>query len=421
MQRHNQSRCAQPRRRAVASLADPSRGIAASVSACADDGAQSAPTPPPPPRGGKALTRRGGRPTFSRRKRWQVIEADCLELLPDLDPDTFDSVITDPPYGISISGMSWDSPHRLDPKRSPRCRSRTPKSMEYQRFTERWGTECLRVMKPGAHLVAFSTPRACHLLTSGLENAGFEIRDLLVWLHSGGFPAGRQLPGGFGTAIRPAVEPIILARKPCEGTLVQNFARYGTGALAIDACRLNRQCSGRSHTSRKSLGRRPPNVILCHNDTCTSARCDGCCPARLLGAESRHYFCVKPSRSQRDAGCERLPRRVTQTFKLRPDQLPAAEAHPVANFHPTVKPLDLLRWLVRLLTPFAAGGEAIVLDPFVGSGTTGAAAVLEGARFVGIEREASYVPIARARITHWSRRGPRCTAERARARRTSKA
>ncbi len=219
-----------------------------------------------------------------------------------------------------------------------------------------------------------------------------------MWLHGGGFPASRQLPHGFSTALRPTVEPIVLARKPCDGTLQHNFTKHGTGALNIEGCR-----AANSH--HRARGRRPANVILSHGRTCASLQCERSCPLHLLGERHRFYFCTKPSRRQRDAGCEHLQRRVTQTFKLRPEQLPAAEANPVANFHPTVKPLDLMRWLVRLLTPPLrdAGCGAIVLDPFAGSGSTGAAAVMEGARFLGIEREADYVPIARARIKHWAK------------------
>lgn len=347
-------------------------------------------------------------PPLRSRRRWEVRHADCLTALAGIDAAMIDAVITDPPYGIGITGMAWDSPHKLSPKQPSERRSRIPQSVAYRQFCEQWGRECLRVLKPGAHLAAFSAPRTSHLLTSGLEDAGFEIRDLLVWLHSGGFPAARGLPGGFSTALRPAVEPIILARKPCEGTLGRNFATHGTGGLAIDACRQSHNCGGRHYDHHGASGRRPANVILCHDYACNSSRCDDNCAVNLLGERHRHFFCVKPSRRQREAGCERLPRRITQTFKLRPDQLPSAEANPVANFHPTVKPLDLMCWLVRLLTPHPLDREgarsygAIVLDLFAGSGSTGCAAVLEGSRFLGIEREGAYVPIARARIKHWA-------------------
>lgn len=345
---------------------------------------------------------------LNTRRRWEVRHADCLDVLPRLDADTIDAVITDPPYGITIRSMAWDSPRRLDPVRPPgRRRSRIPQSVAYRRFSEQWGRECFRVLKPGAHIAAFSATRTIHRLTSGLEDAGFEIRDLLMWLHGQGYPASGQRGRGLATVLRPAVEPIVLARKPIDDTIDCNLARHGTGALNIDACR-----SGRPrHLSRRKgsaghLGRWPTNVILSHAHGCTPTRCRSGCPVELLGERSRLFFCAKPSRRQREAGCEHLPRRVIQTFKLSDDEQRSAEANPVANIYPTVKPLDLMRWLVRLLTPPSprGGGNAIVLDPFAGSGTTGAAVVLEGAaRFLGIERDPAYVSIARARIKHWAR------------------
>jgi site-specific DNA-methyltransferase (adenine-specific) len=345
-------------------------------------------------------------PPLNARRRWEVRSADCLVLLPRLEATSIDVVVTDPPYGIDAASTGWDRPARLDPRRPHGRRSQTSPSAAFQRFCEQWARECFRVLKPGSHLAAFSATRTIHLLTSGVEQAGFEVRDLLLWLHGQGFPASRQLPRGLATALRPAVEPILLARKPLDGPLDRNLTEHGTGALNIDGCRLG----GARHLSRRpgsasDRGRWPTNVILSHHHRCTSARCRSDCPVELLGEHQRFFFCAKPSRRQRDAGCEHLPRRVRETFALSAEEQKAIEASPVFNIHPTVKPLDLMRWLVRLLTPPPAntGGAAIVLDPFAGSGSTGAAAVLEGARFLGIEREASYVPIARARIKHWAK------------------
>jgi DNA modification methylase len=345
-------------------------------------------------------------PPLNTRRRWEVRSADCLMLLPRLDASCIDAVVTDPPYGIGIASTGWDRPARLDPQRRHGRRSRTSSSIRFQRFCEQWACECFRVLKPGSYLAAFSSTRTLHLLASGVELAGFEVRDLLLWLHGQGFPASRQLPHGLATALRPAVEPILLARKPQDGTLNRNLTEHGTGALNIDGCRLGRpRHLSRRPGSASSYGRWPTNVILSHHHSCTSARCRSDCPVELLGERQRFFFCAKPSRHQRDAGCERLPRHTTQTYKIGAVWDARAEANPVANIHPTVKPLDLMRWLVRLLTPPPpeGGGGAIVLDPFAGSGSTGAAVVLEGARFLGIEREAAYVPIARARIKHWAR------------------
>jgi hypothetical protein len=175
----------------------------------------------------------------------------------------------------------------------------------------------------------------------------------------------------------------------------------------IDACRIartqkDRTTEGRARGRRITAsphGRWPANLLLSHGASCAPEACEADCPIELLGPRHRFFFAAKAGRRERDAGCEKLPRRVVQTFKIGAHSEKMSDEHPVANIHPTVKPIELMRWLVRLLTP--KGG--LVLDPFTGSGSTGAAAVLEGSRFLGIERDASYVPIARARITHWSR------------------
>jgi DNA modification methylase len=342
------------------------------------------------------------------RRRWEIRSADCLALLPRLDAACIDTVITDPPYGINISDMSWDSPRRLDPMRPPtRIRSRTAPRVAFQGFCAAWASQCFRVLKPGAHLAAFSATRTAHLLACGLEDAGFELRDLLIWLHGNGYPGARPIEGGLATGLKPAVEPILLARKPLEGTLESNLSTHGTGALNINAGRVvsgDESCSNTGRNHRRQ-GRWPANLLLSHSPRCTRTRCERDCPVELLGTRHRFFYCAKPTRRERDAGCERLPRHAKQTYKIGAQWEAQAKANPVANIHPTVKPLDLMRWLVRLLTPPLrdAGHGAIVLDPFAGSGSTGAAAVLEGARFLGIEREAAYAPIARARIKHWAK------------------
>jgi site-specific DNA-methyltransferase (adenine-specific) len=358
------------------------------------------------------------------RRRWEVTHADCFDEIPKLQADSVDTVISDPPYGISINGLDWDRPSALNPQGS----RKTSPAAALQLFSTRWASECLRVLKPGAYLAAFADPRSAHRLALGLEEAGFELRDILMWLHSQGIPAPSRRDAGRSPALKPAYEPIVLARKPLAGTLDNNLTTYGTGALNVDACRVTAtSCAGEGRSrSRVSTtpcsggggGRWPSDVLLSHGDGCTRNTCERDCPIHLLGERHRFFYCAKAQRREREAGCEQLPRRTIQTFNLgRPEELERAKTHLVANIHPTVKPIDLMRWLVRLLTP----SDGLVLDPFAGSGSTGAAAVLEGVRFHGIEREASYVPIARARITHWSRRRPQCTAESARTRRTAEA
>ena len=353
-------------------------------------------------------------PARTAKARWQVKQADCFAALPQLDADSVDAIITDPPYGIGVNGMKWDNARKLDPARPPgQYHSRTRPSIAFQAFCAEWASECLRVLKPGGHLAAFGGTRTAHLLACGLEEAGFEIRDTLMWIQGQGFPSAPALPKGLGVRLKPAYEPILLARKPIDGTLEQNLARYGTGALNIDCCRIpdtTQQCpvEGRTHHkpySASEKGRWPANLILSHGRRCTSSRCERDCPIELLGERHRFFYAPKAPRREREAGCEQLPRRTTQTYKIGAHNEQLCEASPVANIHPTVKPIELMRWLVRLLTPH--GG--LVLDPFTGSGSTGAAAVLEGARFLGIEREAIYLPIARARITYWARQAPRST------------
>jgi site-specific DNA-methyltransferase (adenine-specific) len=349
-----------------------------------------------------------------------VIQGDCFSALPKLDADTVDAVITDPPYGIGFNGMEWDRPGKLDPHR-PVGKRRAPHTNpieSFQSFSREWATQCIRVLKPGGHLAAFAAPRTAHRLTCGLEEAGFEVRDVLMWLQGQGYPATRVLPNGLGTGLKPAWEPIILARRPIAGTLDATLAEYGTGAMNIDACRIalgeqdcptEARCHGRRITANQR-GRWPANLLLSHGSECSGERCEPDCPIARLGDRYRFFYAAKTPRKERDAGCERLPKQVVQTFKIGAHNERMCSENPVANLHPTVKPIDLMRWLVRLLAP--KGG--LVLDPFTGSGSTGAACVLEGVRFDGIEREPQYVPIARARIKHWSQPPKRRAASRRR-------
>jgi site-specific DNA-methyltransferase (adenine-specific) len=288
--------------------------------------------------------------------------------------------------------------------------------------------EVYRVMKAGAHGLVFAGSRTQDLMTLSLRLAGFEVRDTLMWLYGSGFPKShnvskgidkekgleRKVIGsskrhgggssdifkengsnpitapaspeaeqwqGWGTALKPAYEPVILIRKPLEGTVAKNVLKHGTGAINIDACRvgdearvnapagnkaggnsLNLSVTGmpRDAQARECLGRYPANVILDEEI------------ADLLGDKQRFFYCAKTSPQERHAGVDR-------------------------NVHPTVKPIDLMRYLCRLITP----PKGTVLDPFAGSGSTGCAAVLEGFKFIGIEREEEYAEIAQQRVEHW--------------------
>ena len=285
---------------------------------------------------------------------------DCLEVLTDFPDNSVDSIVTDPPYGLSFMGKKWDYD--------------VPS-------TEIWA-ECLRVLKPGGHMLAFAGTRTQHRMAVRIEDAGFEIRDMIAWVYGSGFPKSKNLDGdwqGWGTALKPALEPITLARKPFPGTVAGNVLEHGTGALNVDGCRVsapgeqitNRgrktayegQSFGRQNTKTphqtpgQTLGRWPANLIHDGSDEV----------AELLGNAARFFYCPKTSKADRGEG----------------------------NIHPTVKPTDLMRYLCRLVTP--PGGT--VLDPFMGSGSTGRGALLEGFDFIGIEMSPEYLEIARARIT----------------------
>jgi len=324
-------------------------------------------------------------------RRWTVVHADSLQALIDLPAASIDAVVCDPPYGIDFQGQAWDGRSIRQTAREE-TGLRLSAGQAFERWAIAWAAECKRVLRPGGHLVAFGAPRTFHRLVTGLEDAGLEIRDVLLWLYGTGMPKSRRLPEGRGTALKPAYEPILLARKKPAGSVERNLAQHGTGALNVDACRL---------VLPDKDEKWPANVLSSHDPACEAGTCTPDCAVALLdklssGRTSRLVYCPKASRAEREAGCEELPRRRLDLFPNSHGD--GKTPPPAANAHPTVKPLTLMRWLVRLITP--AGG--LVLDPFCGSGSTGCAAVLEKRRFLGIEREPDYVTIAQARITHWA-------------------
>jgi DNA modification methylase len=308
-------------------------------------------------------------PLYGDAVRWGLIHADAPAMLKAIPDRSVDLVLTDPPYGIGIVRQSWDRPGVQD-------RPGQSATEAFQHWTTRWATEVHRILKPGGHLLAFGTPRTAHRLTAGIEDAGLEIRDQVLWLFGSGVPKSRRMPDGNGVALKPAYEPVVVGRVPFAGSTQANIDRWGTGALNVDA--------GRVGSERYW----PANVALSHAPDCPAVAID-------YGGPSRLFYCAKASTREREAGCERLPLRETQLYtgKRRSPRLRR-------NLHPTVKPVDLLRWLVRLAAPEGA----LILDPFCGSGSTGIAAMLEGRGFIGIERESTYVEIARARLTHWAQR-----------------
>jgi DNA modification methylase len=316
---------------------------------------------------------------------WGLIEADAMLTLAKLPDASIDAIITDPPYAIGFHDEAWDGADIRRVAEGEGGRMSTAEA--FARWTRVWATEAQRVLKPGGYLLAFGAPRTFHRLVSGIEDAGLEVRDQLLWLYAQGLPKSRRLPGGLGTGLKPLYEPILLARAPVDGTTMHTVKEWGTGALNIDSARIGAD------------GYWPANLTLSHAPGCTDGSCTRNCPAGLLnGARpdllpSRLCFCAKASKSERETGCEDLPARSVQLYngRHRPPRVRR-------NTHPTVKPIELMRWLVRLITP----PDGLVLDPFTGSGTTGAAAVLEGRRFLGIEREGAYVDIACSRLTHWA-------------------
>lgn len=407
----------------------------------------------------------------------------CEAVMRAMPADSVDAGVTDPPYGIGFMGKEWDT---FDPEKAratkhfainngdhgrkdspnPNLRGRrqtpaiSPSQIEYdrwiegqrgfQRFTEGWARELLRVLKPGAHLVVCGAPRSAHRMVCGLEDAGFEIRDSFAWLFGQGFPKSKNLrdedgsKSGWGTALKPGHEPICLARKPLRSDVENTAAVWGVGALNIEACRINPgavvpggsggfSADGSMHgVDGHYEGRWPANVLLDEHaasllDEHAGERVSGanptrrgsdkfrkifgtfkgeasCTPARGAerGGASRFYFVAKPSRAERDFGCEDLPARTPGECTEREEGSAGITPYAGAgrsgggrNFHPTVKPVALMRWLMRLVTPPAG----TVLDPFLGSGTTGMAAAVDGYTFLGIEKEEKYMALSDARIS----------------------
>jgi site-specific DNA-methyltransferase (adenine-specific) len=308
---------------------------------------------------------------------FELHHGNCLDILRTMPDCSIDSVVTDPPYGLSFMGKKWDYD--------------VPS-------TEIWA-ECLRVLKPGAYLLAFAGTRTQHRMAVRIEDAGFEIRDMLAWMYGSGFPKSHNLDGehqGWGTALKPAMEPITMARKPFKATVAQNVQEWGTGAINIDGCRIGEEeiktsakIAGQSFQhdyngceESTHLGRWPANVIHDGSEDVLEG----------MSEASRFFYCPKTSKADRGHGCDAMEARVTRCMEN-----PDTRDRPTpmkSNFHPTVKPTELMRYLCRMVTP--TGG--IVLDPFTGSGSTGRGAVLEGFRFIGCEMDADYVNIAKARI-----------------------
>jgi site-specific DNA-methyltransferase (adenine-specific) len=363
----------------------------------------------------------------------RILIGNMRERLSELEAASVDSCITDPPYHLTSIVKRFGAANAAPAKAGKTgAYARASRGFMGQQWDggdvafdpETWA-EVLRVLKPGAHLVAFSGTRTYHRMACAIEDAGFEIRDQLAWTYGSGFPKSHNQPGGWGTALKPAWEPICLARKPLVGTVAANMAAHGTGAINIDGCRIEAQgrparevapfregvayagnaLEGRVDGSLQSskavgttdLGRWPANIIHDGSEEVLAAfpseaggrdmreggkgsRPSGFAnvgapsggnePVGLLygdtGSAARFFYCAKATTEERGEG----------------------------NNHPTVKPTDLMRWLCRLVTP--KGGT--VLDPFAGSGSTLIAADAEQFNAIGCELSPDYAAIAEQRI-----------------------
>lgn len=351
---------------------------------------------------------------------------DCIDRMKELAENSVDSIVTDSPYGLSFMGKKWD----------------------YDVPSVDIWKEALRVLKPGGHLLSFGGTRTYHRMVVNIEDAGFEIRDCIQWLYGSGFPKSHNLKDeykGWGTALKPANEPICVARKPLEKglTVAENVLKYGTGAINIDGSRVGTEVRhnppvgeltgiGSSRVAPKGkgttvTGRWPANIILDEeaaqmldeqvgylvgagnkytkkaegktDKSVFGAGGDGT-PSTLYdrgGSASRFFYVAKASKSERNAGLDGMP--LVESGIKNDSGRGFSESDPHKkilnqNFHPTVKPIKLMQYLINLVTP----PQGTVLDPFMGSGSTGVAAKNLNRKFIGIELDQQYFEIAKKRI-----------------------
>lgn len=467
-------------------------------------------TPPKPPIPVKKTPESVLMPTSKIEPYWKsdcgrvvLYKGDCREVMRSLEEESVMSIVSDPPYGLEFMGKEWDAPWKAtgkiveDPSKcggfqdgnggntysrsSIKYGAGGSSSKGFQQWFESCASEMIRVSKPGSHILAFGGTRMFHRLVCATEDAGFEIRDVIMWVYGSGFPkshdvskaidamhgAERKVVGtkkagmgsgdtfgmlqsegnndkaakavsitapatddaaewhGWGSALKPAVEPIVVARKPLIGTLAQNTLEHFTGGINIDGCRVggtgedvvkttSRRVS--SGSGRYQLQAAPRGTVVSEGGEEFMTK-DGRWPANLIHDGSEEVVKLFPESSSSATIQNKLPLRPGDscpgedkgTKECEPrvmgynDSGSAARFFYTAkpnieerdgNFHPTVKPIDLMMYLIRMVTV----KEGIVLDPFLGSGTTGVAAIEEGCRFIGIEQDDKYIDIAVARI-----------------------
>lgn len=372
----------------------------------------------------------------------QILRGDCRQVLKTLPDCSVDSIVTDPPYHLT-TGKKGGTGEASASLKTPHGRARVTTGFmgmtwdggDVAQDPAMWA-ECLRVLKPGGYLLAFSGTRTYHRMACAIEDAGFEVRDQIGWLYGSGFPKSHNGEWG-GTALKPAWEPICMARKLLAGTVEANWREHGTGALNIDACRVAAEQmppnTGRGAMLRRTpdeqreprppvqphdLGRWPANVIHDGSDDVVAAFPDAPgAQSPVTGDEpsastSAVYGKFKRAASDRTGEASANSDNAGAVgFKMKPGMRREATSAArffycakadradrneggVNNVHPTVKPTDLMRYLCRLVTP--PGG--VVLDPFMGSGSTLKAAELEGFSGIGIELDPAYIEIAKRRI-----------------------
>lgn len=366
---------------------------------------------------------------YSSNENYKLYEGNMLDMLEVIEFNSIDSIITDPPYELNFMNKGWDN-----------------SGIAFQKET--W-QKCYEVLKPGGYLLAFGGTRTFHRIACAIEDAGFEIRDTIMWLYGSGFPKSMNIGpaidkkndseetkrwAGWGTALKPAYEPIIVARKPYKGSCVDNILKYDVGGLNIDECRVpskpgeydirhytQEDCfqnlkPKQSHYQVKPQpeGRFPANVIFTYDDTDKEDVCGGF-PNSDNGnndSAARYFYCAKASKRDRDEGLDAFPDKFygqsggAQAAIARGESYSKGSGFNTAkvrkNTHPTVKPTSLMQYLVRLVTP--KGGT--ILDTFNGSGSTGKAAMYEnkeknkGYKYIGIELTEEYLPISKARIEY---------------------
>ena len=403
---------------------------------------------------------------YHSSEQFTLYNGNSKQILPTLPENSIDSIVTDPPYELGFMGKSWDSTGVAND-------------------VDLW-KEVLREKKPGGYLLSFGGSRTYHRMAVAIEDAGFEIRDQIMWVYGSGFPkslniakaiqkadgiepigfkenkdaafygtgsGGQYNPtprqlfmpqtegvaaewDGWGTALKPAHEPIVLARKSFTGTVANNVLTYGTGGINIEGTRVGselmvnppdstnpRNSMGdgwrKDAESTTSIGRWPANLIHDGSDevvelfpdtkkgnfpatqntasTMMASKGKDLSEAKSMndsGSAARFFYCAKAGKRDRNEGCENLE---DKEWKTDGAAIPERENRPFLpskNNHPTVKPTDLMQYLCRLITP----PNGTILDPFLGSGSTGKAAMYEGFKFVGIELTDEYLPIAKARI-----------------------